>query len=291
MHTLGKVFLGINVILVVAALLLTSKLVNTRNYWMQQVGLREKTIEQNDVQIAEKTKQLQQLQANLVQQRLSWDTMFLAPNSRPDAQGNITVGVGPDQGFGIPPEGSPPPIVHVFVPSGENSSVYVGPFQVTAARGPQTQLAPMFRVFEGEPTTWTPGTWRLWQIVPSQAPSRVVELTNDIVKKREAVTSRQNTLALQQKAVEQAQEHLASHQQELLGNPQATEIAEVPEVRAGLVAALRDAEASRNASLAELDRLRREVDQAYDRLTRLVAQNGRLVQDEAAATPELSSAR
>jgi len=287
MHTLGKVFLGINVLLVIGALLLTSKLINTRNYWMQQIGQREKTINDNEKSIADKEKELKQLRATLVQQRLAWDTMFLAP-ARADQQGNVTVGVGPNDGFGVVPENSPAPIVHVFVPSGQNGSVYLGPFQITAANGNQAQLAPMFRVFNGEPANWQQGTWRLWQVIPSQAPSLIVELTNKIVEKQEAVASRQATLALQQKAVEQANAHLASLQQELLGNPQASDVPDAPELKAGLVAALHDAEAGRDESLAELDRLRHEVAQAYDRLTRLVAENGRLV--GASATSEVSSA-
>jgi len=288
MHILGKVFLGINLLLVIGALLLTSKLIGTRNYWMQQIGSAETTIEKNETSIAEKETELKQLRATLVQQRLAWDTMFVA-NARADQAGNVTVGIGPNDGFGVVPEGSPAPIVHVFVPAGANGSVYVGPYQITQAAGNQAQLAPMFRVFEGEPANWQQGAWRLWQIIPSQAPSLIVELTNKIVQKQEAVASRQATLALQQKAVEQAQTHLASHQQELLGNPQATDVPESPEIKAGLVAALHDAETNRDESLADLDRLRREVDQAYDRLTRLVAENERLV--GAATTSEVSSAR
>lgn len=285
MHTLGKVFLGINLLLVIGALLLTSKLINTRNYWMDQVGKGEKTIQQNEATLAEKEKQVNQLRAALVQQRLAWNTMFLAP-ARADQQGNVTVGIGPNDGFGVVQDGEAAPIVHVFVPS-DNGSVYIGPFRVTAANANQSQLAPMFRVFDGESAAWQQGTWRLWQVVPSQAPSLIVDLTNTIVQKQEAVASRQATLALQQKAVEQANAHLASLQQELLGNPQAPDVPESPEIKAGLVAALHDAETNRDESLAELDRLRHEVAQAYDRLTRLVAENERLV----GATAEVSSAR
>jgi hypothetical protein len=286
MHTLGKVFLGINLLLVIGALLLTSKLIGTRNYWMQQIGNNETKIETNEATITDKEKQLKQLRANLVQQRLAWDTMFLA-NARADQQGNVTVGIGPNDGFGLVPKGSPAPIVHVFVPT-ENGSVYIGPYQITQAAGNQAQLAPMFRVFAGEPATWQQGTWRLWQVIPSQAPSRIVDLTNKIVEKQEAVASRQVTLAEQQRAVELANAHLASLQQELLGNPQANEVPGSPEIKAGLVAALQNAESGRDESLAELDRLRREVDQAYDRLTRLVAENGRLV--GVTPTSEVSSA-
>lgn len=293
MHTLGKVFLWINLLfLVPAAVLLSAKLINSRNYWMQQIGQKEKQLENNREQIAQKEKRRSDLQSNLVRQRLAWDTMFLAPNSRADVSGVATVGVGPAQNFGVVPADAPAPIVHVFAPS-ENGSKYIGPFQIAEARGAQSRLQPMFRVFEGEPESWTPGVWRLWQVVPSQAPSRVVELTNEIVKAREAVVSRQETLALQQKAVEQAQQHLESRSKELLGDPQAPKIAGLPEVSEGLVAALRDAEAARNEDLAELNQLRHAVDQAYERLTRTVAQNERLAQQLAGRPAQLdvSSAR
>lgn len=293
MHTLGKVFLWINLLLLVpAAVLLSAKLINSRNYWMQQIGQKEKQLETNRDQIALKEKQRADLRADLVRQRLAWDTMFLAPNSRADVDGIATVGVGPAQNFGLVPAEAPAPIVHVFTPT-ENGSKYIGPFQIAEAQGTQSRLQPMFRVFEGEPATWTPGTWRLWQVVPSHAPSRVVELTNEIVKAREALTSRQETLADQQKAVEQAQQHLDSRRKELLGDPQAPKIEGVPEVSEGLVAALRDAESARNQDLAELNRLRHAVDQAYERLTRTVAQNERLAQQLAGRPAQLdvSSAR
>ena len=294
MHTLGKVFLWINLlVLVPAAVLLSAKLINARNYWMQRVDQKEQQVDNNDRQIAEKQKQLGALRAQLVQQRLAWDSMRLA-NGRADAQGNITVNIGPNQAFANVPQGAPPPIVHVFIPQGQGS-MYLGPFQVTAAQGNQSQLQPMFRVVTANPAQdWAPGTtWRLWEMVPSQAPSRVVELTSELVKKAEAVRSRQETLALQQKAVEQAQQHLESRRKELFGNPQAPQIEDAPEVSQGLVAALHDAEAARNAELAQLDRLRREVDQAYERLTQLVAQNEQLVRQlpGGAAPVGLSSAR
>ncbi|HEX6987716.1 MAG TPA: hypothetical protein VF170_20215 [Planctomycetaceae bacterium] len=296
MHTLGKVFLWINLLMLVpAAVLLSAKLLNVRNYWMQQVEDGETKIAANEKTIAEKEKQLDQLEADLAHQRQAWDTLWSPVPGRADAQGVVTVGVGPDQGFGVVPEGAPAPIVHVFVPDpaapqDPQRSLYVGPFQIAAARAGQSQLQPMFRVVGNPPVDWPEGGWRIWQVVPSQAPSRVVELTNEIVEKREAVASREATLALQQKAVEQAQAHLESRRLELFGNPQAPKIEEAPEVTQGLVAALREAEAARNAQLAELDRLRREVAEAYDRLTQLVAENGRLA-ERLGTGPELSSAR
>ena len=287
MHTLGKVFLWINFCLLIGAVLLSAKLINARNYWMDRVEKKEQQIATNDQQLADKEKQVKELRASLVQQRLAWDTMFVAPNSRADAQGNVTVGVGPDQGFGNIQEGDPAPVIHVFVPRQEGS-FYLGPFQLTAARGSQSQLQPMFRPVTANPAQdWQPGNWRLWQMIPSQAPSQVVQLTSDIVRKLEAVKSRQATLALQQKAVEQAQQHLEGRQMELFGNPQAPQIEGAPEVSLGLVAALRDAEAARNVELARLVALRREVDHAYERLTQLVGQNEQLVQQLPGGGPAL----
>lgn len=292
MHTLGKVFLWINLLLLVpAAVLLSAKLINVRNYWMQQVSEKEKQIEANEAAIEKKAAQFDQIQTDLVRQRLAWDTMFAAPNSRADADGVATIGVGPDQGFGVVAEGAPSPIVHVFVPTDQTGqqSRYIGPFQVVSARGSQSQLQPMFRVVGNPAQEWSAGSWRVWQVVPSQAPSRVVALTNEIVEKREAVASREASLARQQKAVQQAQEHLDGRRLELLGNPQAPKVEGVPEISEGLVAVLHEAQAARNADLAELDRLRRDVDRAYEQLTELVAQNSRLI-GQPAGGPTLSSA-
>lgn len=291
MHTIGKVFLGLNLLLVIGAVLLTSRLISTRNYWMQQVSQREQQIRTNNEQIAQKEKELAGLQADLVRQRMTWDTMLLAPNCRANPDGTVIVGAGQNVGFGVVPQDAPPPVVHVFVPQG-TQSVYLGPFRIAEVGPAQSQLAPMFRIQANEPQEWTAGNWRLWQMVPSDAPSRVVDLTSEIVEKLEVVASREDTLALQQKAVDQAQAHLEGRRRELLGNPQAAKIEGVPEVSDGLVVAFRDAEASRNASLAELDRLRREVNAAYDRLSRLVNENTEIVRRSGGASPgpRLSSA-
>lgn len=277
MHTIGKVFLGLNVLLVIGAVLLTARLVNTRNHWMQQVGQRADQIKASDEQILQKEAELSKLQSDLQRQRLAWDTVLQAPNCRANPDGTVIVGAGQNVGFAAAAADAAPQIVHIFVPQGE-STAYLGPFQIVNVGAAQSQLAPMFRVQPEEPATWPVGTWRLWQHVPSDAPSRIMALTSAVLEKREAVVARQETLALQQKAVEQAQTHLESRRRELLGNPQAPKIEDSPEVVAGLVATLRETEASRNASLVELDRLRREVDESYAKLTDLVAENVRTVE-------------
>lgn len=272
MHTIGKVFLVLTLLAALIAVPLTARLINTRNHWMKEVASGQAAIEQNQKRLQQAEEKLDGLQAELARQRLSWDTVFLAQNAGIDQQGLLTINIGPRQGFGVP-KGGVPPVVHAFAVRPDGSSVYAGPFQVVAAQGSQSRLEPKFPVFPADVANWKTKTWRLWQVIPSQGPSRVVALTNEIIESREALVAREDTLSLQQKAVAQAKTALEIRKKELFGNPQATPIAGSPEITAGLVAALQEADAARNKELARLVKLRRAVADAYQRLTNLVAQN------------------
>lgn len=273
MHTIGKVFLVLTLLSALIAVPLTARLINTRNTWMKQVDAGQTAIERNQKQLQTAQEELDSVKAQLTNQRFAWDTMFLAQNSGIDQQGVLTVNIGPRQGFGVVPQGSPQPVVHAFAVRPDGSSVYAGPFRVVAAQGSQSRLEPTFPVFPADIANWKAQTWRLWQVIPSQAPSRVTALTNEIIETREALVARQDTLALQKKAVVQAKTALETRKKELFGDPQATPIQGSPEITVGLVAALQEADAARNKELAKLDELRRSVVNAYQRLTKLVAQN------------------
>lgn len=281
MHTLGKVFLALIVVfLIPAAVLLTARLINTRNHWMSQISAEDANLARSTQEIAEKELEEKRLFSQLAMNRLSWDTVFVADRSGVDQNGILTVGIGPQQGFGIQAEGQPSPIIHAFMPQADGKSVYAGPYQVESAQGNQTRLKPMFRVRPEEVANWTQGAWRLWQVIPSHAPSRVVELTNELVMAHEALTARQATLELQKKAVAQAEAALAARNQELMGNPNATPIEGRPEDSMGYVAAIQVAEAERAKELAELDRLRHAVEDAYEKLTVVLDENRKRVGQE-----------
>ena len=96
----------------------------------------------------------------------------------------------------------------------------------------------------------------------------------------EALTARQATLELQKKAVAQAEAALAARNQELMGNPNATPIEGRPEDSMGYVAAIQVAEAERAKELAELDRLRHAVEDAYEKLTVVLDENRKRVGQE-----------
>ena len=111
MHTIGKVFLVLVFLLAPAAALLTAKMMNVRNSWMQTIGDNQKKIAANDESMAATQREVTQLRDQLTLQRLTWDGLYVAPNGAADANGTLTVNVGTDQGFGVRPEGGTSPLV------------------------------------------------------------------------------------------------------------------------------------------------------------------------------------
>ncbi|QDT17506.1 hypothetical protein [Alienimonas californiensis] len=199
-----------------------------------------------------------------------------SPNPAPDAQGNVTLDIGTQDGLTASADGSGP-IVHLFAPTGNgDETVYVGPFFVQQAAERQAQLAPTFAVQPGEPQTWPVGNgdWRVRLDVPASRAARFVELDTGLVERRELLTNRQNNiLTRQQQELTDAQDTLAIRERALLGDPNAPEISDAPEIRAGLIATATAEELERAEALLELDRLRRAVKNASDELRAALAEN------------------
>ena len=215
-----------------------------------------------------------------------------AANPAFDAAGNLQVPVGTQDG--LPPGGGgASTVVHVFAPTGNGAeTLYVGPFTVTQAAERQAQLAPAFAVQPGEAQTWPVGfgDWRLRVDVPSSRAGRFGSLDMNLVAQRELLGNRRNTLETRRRSVAEARDTLAAREAELLGNPDAPEIPDAPEVRAGLAATITAEDLDRAAGLAELDRLRRAVKNASDRLREALEEN-RALSDRLPTEPPPRTAR
>ncbi|MFH5802492.1 hypothetical protein [Alienimonas sp. DA493] len=201
--------------------------------------------------------------------------VLTAPNVAPDAQGNVVVELGTQDGLEAAADGSGP-IVHLFAPTGNgDESMYIGAFTVQQAAERQAQLAPTFAVQDGEPQTWPVGNgdWRVRYDVPASRASRFVDLDTLLNERRELLGNRRNILARQQQELTDAQDTLAVRERALLGDPEAPEIPDAPEIRAGLVAQTTAEELERAEALVELDRLRRAVKNASDQLRAALAEN------------------
>ena len=297
MHTLGKVLVWLVVIGWVAALAMTVKMLDVRNSWTQKLDDLKTRNQQNAAQIAEKQSEFDDLRAQLAQTMLGWDKAWSNIPVIPNQDGTLTAQIGTNDGYGLPatPE---KPAAYLFVTNpADGTSQYVGSFQAAAVRENQTAFQPTFRIRGNEPQQWpASGNWRVRAMVPPTFVERFSDLHGALTLGDQALANKQQHLQIQQELVEVSKKHLTHRQEELLGYktppPGADQLPE--EWTVGLAAAVANEEERRNEELTELDRLRREVKDAYARLGTLIRQNTELVRslpgpDFTPATPVLSS--
>ena len=249
----------------------------TQTSWEQAVEKAEADVKAAEEALPGLAAKERTLRAQLAAAGSGYGPPILAPAPQVNPDGSLVVNVGTQDGLtrGDAPAGTGP-IVHVFAPTGEgDGSAYVGPFAVLEVVERQASLAPAWIVKPGEPESWPQGRgdWRLRRDVPGSRATRFTDLDGALLSRRELLTNRLNGLEERRASVAEAEEALAARERELLGDPDAPEVADAPEVRAGVVAALAADDDARSEALAELDRLRRAVKNAHDRLTALLEQN------------------
>jgi hypothetical protein len=95
----------------------------------------------------------------------------------------------------------------------------------------------------------------------------------------------QGKLVTRRESVAEAQRTLEVRERALLGDPAAPDISDSPEIKAGLIAQTTTEDLERAKALAELDRLRRAVKNASDRLQDTLAENARSAEQLPTAAP------
>ena len=256
--------------------------------WEQAVEKAEADVKTAEEAIPGLAAKERTLRGQLAEATGQYGPTIFAPPPQINPDGSLQLAVGTQDGLtGGAAGAGTGPIVHVFAPTGEgDNSVYVGPFAVLNAVERQASLAPAFDVQPGEPQTWPQGRgdWRLRRDVPGSRDNRFLDLDASLLTRRELLRNRQVGLEERRASVAEAQEALAARERELFGNPDAPEVADAPEVRSGVVAATAADDDARAEALAELDRLRRAVKNAHDRLTALLAENAAAVESLPTAT-------
>ena len=159
----------------------------------------------------------------------------------------------------------------------DGSSSYVGSFNVAQLGRTTTVLAPTWLISPDEPGQWNAAAWRVRTSIPGGAKERIAGLRSAIVTAVNYLQDKQQHLAVEDEAVQEAQKILQNRIAELTGEGAA-------EGAPGLVAEIAEAEDARNQELAELDRLRRQVQQIY-------AERTQLQQQLTAPTEQVSQAR
>jgi septal ring factor EnvC (AmiA/AmiB activator) len=261
MHIIGKILVWLIVLGAVGPLVLTSKVIAYRNSWTKQIETLQKSNEDKQKTLADRQKKLQELKNDLSRTTVAWgdywsDLQGGANNGMIGLQGNL-------EGIGVP-AGAPLPVVHVFMPDGEGSR-YLGAFQpptADAIRVGQVQLKPTWipRSNENESGLWKgpQNGWRCRITIPAADVSHFSDLYADLAYADDELARRQFTL-------EQVQKKMHDDSQKLLDE----RLKELEK----LVTEIEQADEERNAALARVDGLRRDMEQAIRKLQELIEDN------------------
>ena len=280
MHTFGKVLVWCVVIGWLAALALTAKTLHVRNSWTEKHDKLKANNVQNAEQIAKLQAEADRLRSDLANTMLGWDKAWSNIPVQPNGDGTLAAQIGTNLGYGLPatPE---KPMAYLFVANpADGTSTYIGAFQAAAVRENQAAFAPVFRLRGNEQQSWpASANWRVRTMIPPNLVERFSDLHTSFVLADQALASRQQHLQIQQELVQVSQQHLKQRMDELQGYetppPGADRLSE--EWTIGLIAAIGNEEERRNEELGELDRLRREVKNAYMQQDQLIKDNTALV--------------
>jgi flagellar biosynthesis chaperone FliJ len=175
-------------------------------------------------------------------------------------------------------------LLYAFQLNNKNVPSYVGAFNVFQLQPNLTVLKPGFRVRPDDVANWTGGNWRLRTLIPSSFASRISGLESDLTDLDERMVKQQSNLDTQSKLVEAARQQRDERIAELLGDSKANP------ATAGLLAEVTEADDQRNASLLEVDRLRRAISTAQQNVRSLIQENNDLANTlQSRLTPKLTA--
>jgi hypothetical protein len=184
------------------------------------------------------------------------------------------------------------PLLHLFMPNGDGTYIYAGPMQMTTALPNSVSFKPSWQpVRASEIAQFRAGNWRVRPLLPADYVNHFRELEKNLAREDVRLADSQKSLSIQDDLVAKAQATLAGRREELLGfaNPPANAEELEIEFTKGLAAALAEMQKERDADLAEVDRLRREVKAASRNEAELIRRNARLAASLPGAAPAESS--
>lgn len=272
MHTWGKVFTVATALAAVAALMLSSKMLQVHGSWLGKVEGLEKSNRDNAETIENDERELRALQANLHVTLIDWDKYWPGVPIDVNPQGGVITSRNFGKNFGyVGLPGIDRPIVHAFQ-LGSNGAQYMGPFQPPQPGDLDTNQVRLQQVGKSRPgdmPAWKSGNWRFRTRIPGRFRSIFNDLNTKLSEDDERLKLVQAKEADQDTNNQAAQQQLATRIQELIGDP-------ADPASTGLVGAMETEEELRNQALAVVDRLRRQIKAANEDLNRLVETNNKL---------------
>lgn len=280
MHIAGKILVWIVLPLVSAtSFIMAAHLVDIRGKWMDQF---QKVKASNDKVAPELTAarlEREQARAELERESLRWDRYWNDVKGQYIPRGGtLNADLGSQSGVAAKM------MLYAFQIEKPNPPSYVGAFGVFQLQPNLSVLKPAFRVRPDDVPKWTAGEWRLRTMIPASFAARIAGLDADLVVADELLVKQQSNLETQLKLVDAARSQRDERIGELLGNANSNP------ATPGLVAEISTADDLRNASLLEVDRLRREISTSEQNIRRLIQDNNDLARTlESRLTPKLTA--
>jgi hypothetical protein len=287
MHISGKILVGFVVAFAGLAIYLSAKTLAVRNQWMVQAQKNEADFTKNKETIQVKMRELDDKRGRLARTMIGWDRYWPDVKARLTQQGMILLEIGTKDGLKIDKD-SPAPILHVFAINADGTSKYLGNFKVTRAGESACEARPNWLRYAGDLSgSAAELTVRVRTLVPNEYQARLGDLEQQILAAELSVRTNEDELAAQSKLQAQSEKLIDKRLSEINGDPQLADKT-LPAVNVkGLLAAMADEEEARNASLAEVDRLRRELKQTHERFVETLKTNRKLAESlpQPAAVP------
>ncbi len=275
MHTLGKVLAWFTVLLALGGVFVTTKVLARRNAATAQLEKNRTAYEASITPLEEARVNLRRAQSDYTQAIHGWTPLY--GSNLPIVPGNpgeIAIrNLGQTSGLQAGKR------VHVFTAGADGQSVYLGPFTVSEVFADQTNAVADFPLRASDRANWQQlvgqAAGRVYGSIPSVGPESVLHLQQLLVRKNELLEAEQALLAVRQKEVNIANEHLTYRNNELHGDPNLqNERGALPQfVIDGLVKAIEDTDESRNELQAEVDDLRHQIEASYNEILKLKAAN------------------
>ncbi len=256
MHVMGKVGVWLVVIAAAVSTVFTAKLIQVRNSWTKKVTGFKTAYQALQPKIAELNEQQARLESELFRATELWGKYSnnVLTQVRPN-DGVVQVAIGTNNGV------VEKKVLYGFEILQNGTSVYRGDFTVVTARDVQAQLQPNWKVRPDDVQTWQPqANWRWRNVVPTGYQPRFDQQLLAIWESDRTLAGRKEKLAVETGLDVAAQEQLKRREAELVGGGQLSKDPAVDiEYRDGLVAAVEEAEESRNQVLRKVDELRRRL--------------------------------
>lgn len=291
MHVLGKILLGLTLILAGVAIWSTSRTLQVRNAWMKSIEAKRDAYEKSIPDVGKTERELfaTRSQYDLLMQMwapLIGQNVAIVPNGN---DGIVLNGIGPATGIR---NGQ---IIHIFGAAQDGGSNYVGPFKVTVVDPGRSAAVAAWPLRTSETANWNQAylygdKCRVYGSVPTNAPETLLRYSQVLLAKDELLAAKRDLRDTRGREVEIANEHLNYRDIELHGDATLEgDRGVLPDhMIDGQVKAIEILDEKRNVTVLEVDEIRHNLKRMYDEVQSLRDRNRQLVaslpsNDDAAA--------